>query len=165
MQYEWNYSRASATAVYDDGVCVVDVRGLVTRDVPDQLRADLRSHADIVAHVFVVCWDRACIAVERTGIVSVADDLPPGDVLRAPMVNVVNEECVEFFQQLGADRMAVGVLRVTTLSLDAALAWARRRAMVAEWSADLRRHEQWHAPISVWQPSARSQDRRQSDRP
>lgn len=162
MQYAWKYGAASATADYADGLCTIHLRGLLTNNVLDALRRDVRNPNRPQAFVYVICWTRAALAVSLDNLGDLMRDAVPNDPFRMPVVNVVTAENAPAFQRYALRTIEFGIIRVTTLSLDAALAWAQRKAVVSQWSAELRASET--LPVAPWRRPDRSRGRRGSVR-
>lgn len=159
MKYRWQYDAASATAEFHDGLCVVDLRGLMTADAISELSADIQKHMVTPTYVVVCCWDKSVLAVE------VGDGDKPGEnPIRVPVVNVVSSGERDAFERHADNMIRYGLLRITTLSLDAALGWAARKAVVSEWSQELRLTGQLLAPVSPARARVRSPGRRHTAR-
>jgi hypothetical protein len=134
----WRYGAATAEVTHEQGLCVLDLRGPVTRRVLDQIKVDLFRTMPRTFVIIIVLSEAAMVLTEE----ELADfdlDAHLHGVLTLPAVFVANAEQAASLHGHCASMVHHGLTRVTTTSWPVALQWAARKIAFAELKTDLQR--------------------------
>lgn len=132
---EWQYGGASATAQFQDGVCCVSLRGVVTDAIVRRLRQDMHALGD-PPDAYVVDWSCSVLAMDPDELEAATFDSHTDFVIRTPVAYVVAPAMLEAFHDHCFNMIRHGLVRVTFTAMDVALAWACRKCAVAQLKAE-----------------------------
>lgn len=128
MKYEFHYGAASVSADFHEGLGLVELRGPVTGRVITQARLEIAAVQPGETCVYLWCWDRAALAYDlRTQSAVNGGDWRLADLVVLPAGNLVTEGQYDDFDEYAVDAINRGLVRVTFLQRELALAWAARK--------------------------------------
>lgn len=131
MKTTLRYGVATSTYWFDGDVCMVELRGPMTRSALVSLNVQFQSVQHPNYDVFLLDWRRAVVATTIEEMLGIVQSLPPESTLWLPACYLVKDHQLVTFHQHCYNAIQHGLQRVTFGSSHEAEAWAQRKAFSA----------------------------------